>query len=72
MTKCCSNTIKVLRNSRNLLALHNLWSLWFEIKQVRFAISEGYIEKYLEKRFSRTPIVAEAFEYAKMKIKNLV
>lgn len=69
---CCSNTIKVLRNSRNLLALHNLWSLWFEIKQVRFAISEGYIEKYLEKRFSRTPIVAEAFEYAKMKIKNLV
>jgi len=69
---CCSNTIETIRANRSLLALHNLWALWFEIKQIRLAISEGWLEEYLKKRFYKTPLIAEAFEYAKMKIKHLI
>ena len=68
---CCSKNIEEIRSDRSLIALHNLWALWYEIRQVRFAIAEHRLEKYLEKRYSRTPALKIAFEYARRKLKHL-
>jgi len=68
---CCSKSIEEIRSDRSLIALHNLWTIWYEITQVKFAIAEHRLEKYLEKRYSRTPTIKMAFEYAKRKLKHL-
>ena len=68
---CCSKDIEEIRSDRSLITLHNLWTLWYEIRQVRFAIAEHRLGKYLEKRYSRAPAMKIAFEYAKRKLKHL-
>lgn len=69
---CCSRSVETMRLDRSLIALHNLWAVWHEIKQVRFAIAAGCLEKYLEKRFSKAPTVRLAFEYAKRRLKHMI
>jgi len=69
---CCSKSIDEIRTDRSLIALHNLWAIWFEIRQARFAIAEHRLESYLEKRYLRTPTLKIAFEYAKRKLKHLL
>jgi 7-cyano-7-deazaguanine tRNA-ribosyltransferase len=69
---CSSKTYEEVRADRSLIALHNLWVLWNELKMVKYAISEGRLEKYLENRYAETPILKSAFEYAKMKRRNFI
>ena len=69
---CSSKTYEEVRADRSLIALHNLWVLWNELKMVKYAISEGRLEKYLENRYAETPILKSAFEYAKMKRRNFL
>jgi len=68
---CASKTIKELRGNRSLLALHNIWAIWQELKQVRFAITEHRLESYLKERYSSTPVMKMAFEYARRRVKHL-
>jgi tRNA-guanine family transglycosylase len=69
---CSSKTITEVRASRSLIALHNLWVLWYEMRQLHFAIAEQRLEGYIKERYSRTPIALKAFEYAKRKVKRIL
>lgn len=69
---CSNKTVEEIRKDRNLIALHNLWALWFELKQVRFAMMRGKLLQYLETRYSDAPFMKIVLEYAKRKIKNLI
>jgi len=66
---CKTTSLQELKKSRNLLSLHNVWVLWNEIQQMKTAIREGWVEKYLEKRLSKTKWAKKAFEYAKRRIR---
>jgi len=69
---CSSKTIQEIRENRALISLHNLWVLWYEIKQVHFAIAEQRLESYIKERYTRNPLALKAFEYAKRKIKRIL
>jgi len=69
---CSSKTIQEIRENRTLISLHNLWVLWYEIKQVQFAIAEQRLESYIKERYTRNPIALKAFEYAKRKVKRIL
>ncbi|MEM2673745.1 MAG: tRNA-guanine transglycosylase, partial [Candidatus Bathyarchaeia archaeon] len=62
---CKTNSLQEIRRSRNLIALHNLWTLWNEIEQAKIAIRENRIEEYLTARLSKAKWAKKAFEYAK-------
>ena len=66
---CQKHSIQELRKSRELLTLHNLWTLWNEIEQTKTAIKEGRIEEYLTVRFSKAKWAKKAFEYAKHRVR---
>jgi len=69
---CSSNGYEKVRANRSLITSHNLWALCNELKMVRYAISEGRLENYLENRYAETPVLRSAFEYAKMKRRHLI
>jgi len=69
---CSSRDLNEIRGDRSLIALHNLWALWHELKMVRYAISEGRLESYLTNRYAETPTLKSALEYAKMKRRKLI
>lgn len=69
---CSSRELEEVQGDRSLIALHNLWALWHELKMVRYAISEGRLERYLTNRYAETPTLKSALEYAKMKRRNLI
>lgn len=69
---CGSKTIQEIRGNRDLISLHNLWVLWHEIKQIRFAIAEQRLESYIKERYKRNSVTLNAFEYAKRKIKRVL
>jgi len=54
------------------LTLHNIWTIWQELKQVRFAIAEHRLEIYLKERYSSTPVIKKAFEYAKRRLEHFL
>ena len=66
---CKTTPIQELRKSRDLLTFHNLWTLWNEIDQVKIAIKENRLEKYLEERLSRAKWAKKALEYAKRRVR---
>ncbi|MEM2112073.1 MAG: tRNA-guanine transglycosylase [Candidatus Bathyarchaeia archaeon] len=66
---CQKHSLSELRRSRELLTLHNLWTLWDEIEQTRTAIKEGRLEEHLSHRFRRAKWAKKAFEYAKHRIR---
>ena len=61
---CQKHSLSELRKSRELLTLHNLWTLWDEIDQTRAAIKEGRVEEHLTLRFRKAKWAKKAFEYA--------
>jgi 7-cyano-7-deazaguanine tRNA-ribosyltransferase len=67
---CCKTKPDVLRCDRNSITLHNLWVLLHELKQVRWAIAESNLEGYLKKRYTSTPLMKAAFEYARRKVRH--
>jgi len=69
---CASKTFKEIRGNRSLLTLHNIWTIWQELKQVRFAIAEHRLETYLKERYSSTPVIKKAFEYAKRRLEHFL
>jgi len=66
---CSSRSVQQIAASRKYLSLHNIWALWSELQQTKCAIKEKELEKYLEKRFARTPWAKSAFEYAKRRLR---
>lgn len=65
---CQKHSLSELRRSRELLTLHNLWTLWNEIDQTKTAIRERRIEEHLSYRFRKAKWAKKAFEYAKHRI----
>jgi tRNA-guanine family transglycosylase len=65
---CSKNTIEEIRESRSLISLHNLWILWYEMRQLHYAIAEERLEGYIRERYARAPIALQAFEYARHRI----
>jgi tRNA-guanine family transglycosylase len=65
---CRTTPLQEIRKSRDLIALHNLWTLWNEIEQAKIAIKENRIEEYLSLRLSKAKWAKKAFEYAKHRV----
>jgi len=61
---CQKHSLDELRKNRELLTLHNLWTLWDEIDQTKTAIKEGRVEEHLTHRFRKAKWAKKAFEYA--------
>lgn len=69
---CCSRTVSQLRASRDLLAVHNLWSLAIELRRFRYIVTTGQdIEDYLDMRFQGHPVTQRAYNTAKQQIRRL-
>lgn len=66
---CQKHSPEELRKSRELLTLHNLWTLWNEIEQMKTAIKERRTEEYLAFRFRKAKWAKKAFEYAKRRVR---
>jgi len=66
---CQKHSLSELRRNRELLTLHNLWTLWSEIDQTKMAIRERRIDEHLTQRFRRAKWAKKAFEYAKQRIR---
>lgn len=64
---CLKHSLAELRKSRELLTLHNLWTLWNEIDETKTAIKERRLEEHLTYRFRRAKWAKKAFEYAKQR-----
>ena len=69
---CSSHTFDEVRESRRLIAMHNLWTLTQELRIIKQHIREGDYESYLETRFAQNPLAYEAFRYAKLKSRRLI
>jgi len=69
---CSTKTISEIRQSRSLISLHNLWIIWYEMRQLHYAIAEQRIEGYIKERYARTPLALQAFEYAKRKVSRML
>lgn len=69
---CSSRTVAQLRASRDLLTVHNLWSLAIELRRFRYMATTGQdIEHYLDLRFQGNPVTQRAYETAKQQIRRL-
>jgi tRNA-guanine family transglycosylase len=66
---CEKHTLEELRKSRELLTLHNLWTLWNEIEQMKTAIKEGRADEHLQIRFKKAKWAKKALEYARRRIR---
>lgn len=69
---CSTHTFNEVRNSRKLIAMHNLWMMSYELRKVKQHILDGDYEVYLEQRFMNNPITLDAYRYAKLKTRRLV
>jgi len=66
---CKTIPLSEIRKSRNLITLHNLWTLWNEIDQAKIAIKENRVEEYIATRLSKAKWAKRAFEYAKRRVR---
>jgi tRNA-guanine family transglycosylase len=66
---CKTTTLQEMRKNRNLITLHNLWTLWDEIEHVKNAIKENRVEEYMTARLSKAKWAKVAFEYAKRRVR---
>ena len=69
---CSTHTTNEVRDSRKLIAMHNLWMLTQELRIIKQHIREGDYESYLETRFAHNPLAYDAFRYAKLKTRRLI
>jgi tRNA-guanine family transglycosylase len=68
---CSKNKIDVVRSQRKLIALHNLWTINYEIRKLKMNIIDNSLEEYLDHRFYFNPVIKNAFSYAKIKMRKL-
>jgi len=68
---CSTHSFKEVQSERRLIAMHNLWMINGELRQLKSAILDQDIESYLEGRFHQNPLINEGFRYAKMKVRGL-
>lgn len=68
---CSGCTIRDVRAKRDLVSMHNLWDLAYELRRLRWEIAAGDITSYLESRFLRNPLLRRAFLYARQKMKGM-
>ena len=66
---CKTHRLEELRNKRDLLCFHNLLVLYNEIGEIRRAIREEEMEKYLVKRFEKNYWGKMAFRFAKKRVR---
>jgi tRNA-guanine family transglycosylase len=69
---CCSRTLVEIRENRDLLTEHNLWSLVTELRRFRYmAASSEDIEAYLDLRFQGNEVTQRAYRIAKQQMRRL-
>jgi 7-cyano-7-deazaguanine tRNA-ribosyltransferase len=66
---CKTHKIEEIRRKRELLCLHNLSVLHYELNKIKQAIREHRVEDYLSKRFEKNPWAKRAFQYAKNRMR---
>ncbi|WP_440955298.1 tRNA-guanine transglycosylase [Methanosarcina sp. Mfa9] len=67
---CSKNSFDDVRSQRKLIALHNLWTITYELRRLKLGIMEGNLEPYLEKRFEYNPLIKNAYKYAKTRMRG--
>lgn len=69
---CCTRTFDEIRENRDLLTKHNLWSLVTELRRFRYvAASDQDIETYLDLRFQGNKVTRRAYRVAKQQVRRL-
>jgi len=69
---CCDRTLDDIREDRDSLAQHNLWSLAMELRRFRYMFAAGEdIEAYLDLRFRGNEVTYRAFKQAKQQLRRL-
>jgi len=69
---CCSRSLATIREDRDLLTEHNLWSLVTELRRFRYmAASDEDIEAYLDLRFQGNEVTQRAYRIAKQQMRRL-
>ncbi|WP_435319006.1 tRNA-guanine transglycosylase [Haloarchaeobius sp. TZWSO28] len=69
---CATRTLETVREDRDLLVKHNLWSLVTELRRFRFMATTGEdIEDYLDLRFQGNEVTQRAYETAKQQVRRL-
>jgi hypothetical protein len=61
-----------IREHRDLLTEHNLWSLVTELRRFRYMVASGEdVESYLELRFQGNEVTQRAYRTAKQQVRRL-
>lgn len=69
---CWSRSLSTIRENRDLLTEHNLWSLVTELRRFRYMAASGEdIESYLDLRFSGNEVTQRAYRIAKQQVRRL-
>jgi len=68
---CSGRTVREVHAKRDLVSMHNLWCLAYELRRLKWEIATGDIASYLESRFSRNPLLKRAFLYARQKMRGV-
>jgi len=69
---CQDRTLDEIREDRDAIAKHNLWSLAIELRRFRYMVAAGEdIEAYLDLRFKGNEVTHRAFKQAKQQVRRL-
>ncbi len=70
---CGTRTLDEIRENRDLLTKHNLWSMATELRRFRYMVAAGEdIEDYLDLRFQGNEVTRRAYRIAKQQVRRLV
>lgn len=70
---CGTRTLDEIRENRNLLTKHNLWSIVTELRRFRYVFAAGKdIESYLDLRFQGNEVTLRAYRIAKQQMRRLI
>lgn len=67
---CRVNSFDEVRAQRKLIAMHNLWTITYELRELKSCIEENDLESYLNRRFEHNPLIKNAYEYAKTRVRG--
>jgi 7-cyano-7-deazaguanine tRNA-ribosyltransferase len=67
---CSKSSFDEIRSQRKLIALHNLWTITYELRRLKLSMKEGDLEPYLDSRFGRNPLIKNAYQYAKTRVRG--
>jgi len=69
---CRDRTLDEIREDRDALVRHNLWSLAIELRRFRYMVAaDEDIEAYLDLRFQGNEVTYRAFKQAKQQVRRL-